>query len=87
MPSSEKRKVGTILEVSLLKRLKIQAAHENRPMAEVIADAIRLYIKRAAAKPKPKVSSPEFGNLLKHPSLQASCSDVRAVLDEDVYQL
>ena len=40
----KKRKVGTILEVSLFKNLKIQAAEENRPMAEIISDAIELYL-------------------------------------------
>ena len=40
----KKRKVGTILEVSLFKNLKIQAAEENRPMADIIADAIELYL-------------------------------------------
>ena len=52
----EKRKVGTILEVSLFKSLKIQAAEENRPMADIIADAIKQYLGSPAAAVSPSHS-------------------------------
>jgi hypothetical protein len=41
---AKKRKVGTALNESLLKRLKLQAVEENRPIADVISDAIEKYL-------------------------------------------
>ncbi len=81
---AKKRKVGTVLETQLLKRLKLQAVEEGRPMADIIADAIALYLETQSAAERAPVE-PE--KLLKHPALKASYSDVRAVLDEDTYQL
>ena len=84
MSVTKKRKVGTILEVSLLKNLKIQAVEENRPMADIISDAIELYLGQVQES---NGNGPGFRKLLKHPALRASYSDVRSVLDEDTYQL
>ena len=84
MSVAKKRKVGTILEVSLLKKLKIQAVEENRPMADIISDAIEMYLTKAHES---NGNGPGFRKLLKHPALRASYTDVRAVLDEDTYQL
>ena len=82
MSVSNKRKVGTILEVSLLKSLKLQAVEENRPMADVISDAIEQYLGRRQAEDE---RAPGFQKLLKHPALRASFTDVRTVLEEDTY--
>lgn len=81
---TEKRKVGTILEVTLLKQLKIQAAKENRTMADIIADAIDLYLSRPETKAAGEYS---FHKLLNQPSIKASCTDIKAVLEEDIYQV
>lgn len=84
MSVAKKRKVGTILEVSLLKSLKLQAVEENRPMAEVISDAIEQYLGKCQVEAQPSMG---FQKLLKHPALRASFSDVRTVLEEDTYQI
>jgi hypothetical protein len=83
MSVPKKRKVGTILEVNLLKNLKIQAVEENRPMADLISDAIEMYLGKAH---ETEGNGPGFRKLLKHPALRASYTDVRAVLEEDIYQ-
>ena len=82
MSVAKKRKVGTILEVSLLKSLKLQAVEENRPMADVISDAIEQYLVRRQVEEERPAG---FQKLLKHPALRASFNDVRTVLDEDTY--
>lgn len=82
MSAAKKRKVGTILEISLLKNLKIQAVEENRPMADIIADAVEQYLLRSQSVSE---QPPGFQKLLKHPALRASYSDVRHVLEEDTY--
>ena len=46
MSDAKKRKLGTTLDVVLLKSLKLQAVEENRPMADVISDAIEQYLAR-----------------------------------------
>ncbi|MGY8688974.1 MAG: hypothetical protein ACKVHP_14730 [Verrucomicrobiales bacterium] len=75
------------MEVNLLKNLKIQAVEENRPMADLISDAIEMYLGKAH---ETEGNGPGFRKLLKHPSLhpalRASYTDVRAVLEEDIYQ-
>ncbi len=50
MSVAKKRKLGTILDVVLLKSLKLQAVEENRPMADVISDAIEQYLARRQAE-------------------------------------
>ena len=82
MSAAQKRKVGTILDVSLLKSLKLQAVEENRPMADIIANAIELYLQRENADVIEPIG---FRKLLKHPALRASYKDVPAVLEEDTY--
>ncbi|MDA7613965.1 hypothetical protein N8586_02405 [Verrucomicrobiales bacterium] len=42
--------MGTILESDLLKSLKLRAVEENRPMADVISDAIEQYLARRQAE-------------------------------------
>lgn len=78
----KKRKVGTILEVSLLKNLKMQAVEESRPMADIISDAVEQYLVRSQSVVE---QPPGFQKLLKHPALRASYTDVRHVLEEDTY--
>lgn len=50
MSIAKKRKVGTTLNESLLKSLKLQAVEENRPIADVISDAIEQYLARRQAE-------------------------------------
>ena len=50
MSDAKKRKLGTTLDVVLLKSLKLQAVEENRPMADVISDAIEQYLARRQAE-------------------------------------
>ena len=50
MPIAKKRKLCTILEADLFKSLKLRAVEENRPMADVISDAIEQYLARRQAE-------------------------------------
>lgn len=44
-----KRKVGTLIEESVVKMAKRRAAEEGRPLAEVIQDALVGYLQRSSA--------------------------------------
>lgn len=67
MSIEKKRKIGTILEESLLKKLKFQAVEENRPMADVISDAVARYLASSQIEEK---RPPRHQKLLKHPLLK-----------------
>ena len=67
MSIDKKRKIGTILKVSLLKKLKFQAVEENRPMADVISDAVKQYL---ASSQTEEERPPRHQKLLKHPLLE-----------------
>ena len=67
MSIDKKRKIGTILKVSLLKKLKFQAVEENRPMADVISDAVEQYL---ASSQTEEERPPRHQKLLKHPLLK-----------------
>ena len=66
-----KRKVGTVLAISLFKNLKIQAAEENRPMADIIANAIELCLAQHSTTNSHPISqaSPNVSAALPAPSL------------------
>jgi len=57
---AKKRKVGTTLNESLLKRLKLQAVEENRPIADVISDAIERYLALRQAEDECSTISPKL---------------------------
>ena len=67
MSIEKKRKIGTILEESLLKKLKFQAVEENRPMADVISDAVARYLASSQIEEK---RPPRHQKLLEHPLLE-----------------
>lgn len=60
MSIAKKRKVGTTLKESLLKRLKLQAVEENRPIADVISDAIEQYLALRQAEDECSTISPKL---------------------------
>jgi len=41
-----KRKVGTVLDEEVFRAVKVLAARENRPLSEVIEEALRDYLRR-----------------------------------------
>ena len=46
-----KRKIGTMLEQDVLRRAKRRAADENRPLSDVIQDALERYLSGDLAEP------------------------------------
>ena len=60
MSIAKKRKVGTTINESLLKRLKLQAVEENRPIADVISDAIEKYLALRQAEDECSRISPKL---------------------------
>lgn len=42
----KRRKVGTIFDDELYRALKVQAAREGRPISDVVAEAVTLYLGR-----------------------------------------
>ena len=84
---AKKRKVGTTLNESLLKRLKLQAVEENRPIADVISDAIEQYLALRQAEDECPTRLPKLlkNQLSKHPAVQGSLTEFRALLEENAY--
>lgn len=92
MSIAKKRKVGTTLNEFLLKRLKLQAVEENRPIADVISDAIEQYLALRQAEDESPTRFPKLlknqllkNQLSKHPAVQGSLTEIRAMLQEDAY--
>ncbi len=46
-----KRKVSTIMEESLFRRAKLEAARQGRPLAAVLEEAIQRYLDSPPARP------------------------------------
>ena len=46
-----RRKVSTIMEESLFRRAKLEAARQGRPLAAIVEDALRRYFEKPPTRP------------------------------------
>ena len=51
-----RRKVSTIMEESLFRRAKLEAARQGRPLAAILEEALRRYFSGADTRSSPKTS-------------------------------
>jgi hypothetical protein len=50
-----RRKVGTVLDESLYRRARLEAARRARPISEILAEALEDYLKRRGRHDEPGV--------------------------------
>ncbi len=74
-----RRKVSTIMEESLFRRAKLEAARQGRPLAAIVEDALRRYFAGEGPDLAPKVSLVEasWGVLPISPDL------MRQIMEDD----
>ena len=75
-----KQKVGTVLDLQLVRRTKVYAAQRGQPLNVVIEEALRAWLDRAAARsPAASLVAQTAGNLAIDPAV------LSALLAEDLY--
>lgn len=77
-----KIKVGTQLEQEIYQNLKVAAARENRPVSEVIQEAIAAYLKQRA-HPRGKKSG--LARLLESPPMKITDEQFRETMEADFF--
>ncbi|HEV8483035.1 MAG TPA: hypothetical protein VGK99_11455 [Acidobacteriota bacterium] len=77
-----KRKIGTVLEERLFKELKKRAADEQRPLAEILHDAVVAYLQLNPSKQE----SLQAWQWLNSNPIRVSDEDLQAVLRMDMWE-
>ncbi len=76
MSTKSKKKIGTVLDGELYRALKVYAATENKPISEIIEEAISQYIKLE----KHNFVEESFG------AMKTESEVLREILEEDFYE-
>ncbi|MGH8632173.1 MAG: hypothetical protein ACREU7_15605 [Burkholderiales bacterium] len=79
-----KQKVGTVLEEDILKRAKLRAAEQGRPLSDVIQDALERYLSEGIAEPARRDAAYQL--FCERPMRLAS-EQLKAVLEHDSWNL
>lgn len=79
-----KQKIGTVLEGEILRRAKRRAADENRPLSDVIQDALERYL--SEGMPEPARRDAAYQLFCERP-MRLAPDQVRAVLEHDSWDL
>lgn len=79
-----KQKIGTVIEVDLLRRAKRQAADEHRPLSDLIQDAVDRYL--TAKMPTPDRREAAYRLFCEQP-MRISPEQLREILQEDAWDL
>ena len=74
---SMKRKIGTILEEDLMRRAKILAAEEGKPLQRILEEALQEYLESRSRPKKARVVASTWGIIKADPAL------VRSILEEE----
>lgn len=74
-----KRKVSTIMEESLFRRVKLEAARQGRPLAAILEEALRRYFsgEGTAAAPKTSLVDASWGAFSLPPDL------IREIMEDE----
>ncbi len=82
MKAKEKQKIGTLLDKGVIAKLKKLAAFENRPLNELLEDAVRQYqARREAEFESRKQAMQRFLN----PGFKLPRREVDKILQEDYF--
>lgn len=79
-----KQKVGTVLEQEVLRRAKRRAADENRPLSDVIQDALERYLSEGV--PAPARRDAAYQLFCERP-MRLAPDQLKAVLEHDSWDL
>jgi len=79
-----KQKVGTLLEEDVIRRAKRRAADENRPLSDVIQDALERYLSEGMAEPARRESAYQ---LFCERPMRLAPGQLKAVLEHDSWDL
>lgn len=74
-----KIKVGTQIEEDVYRQLKRTAAHERRPVGEVIQDAVTTYLRRERKSGLARL-------LEREPAFKVSEGEFREILEADFFE-
>lgn len=77
-----RQKVGTILEKEIIKKLKKRAADEEKPLNEIIGEALTQYLSQVPTKEQ----ALEAWARLNNKPIRVSKKDLQAVLDLDIWE-
>ena len=80
--SNMKQKIGTVVEADILRRAKRQAADENRPLCELIQDALDRYISAKMAAPDRREAA--YRQFCEQP-MRISPEQLREILQTDAW--
>ena len=79
-----KQKIGTVIEADLLRRAKRQAADEERPLSDLIQDALDRYL--TAKMPAPDRREAAYKSFCEQP-MRISTEQLREILHADAWDL
>ena len=77
-----KRKVGTIIEEDVIRLAKRRAVEENRPLSDLIQDALVAYLSNKT--PDPRIREAAFRTFCEQP-IRLSRDQFEELLEEDVW--
>ncbi|MGQ0652825.1 MAG: hypothetical protein ACT4P4_11255 [Betaproteobacteria bacterium] len=77
-----KQKIGTLLEEDIVRRAKRRAADENRPLSDLIQDALERYLSEGVAEPARREAAYE---LLCERPIRLTAEQFRAILEDDAW--
>jgi hypothetical protein len=75
-----KRKVGTLIEEEVIKRAKRRAVEENRPLSDLIQDALVAYLGNRV--PDPRIREAAYRSFCEQP-IQLSGKQFEELLEQD----
>ena len=78
-----KRKIGTLIDEEVIKLAKRRAAEENRPLSDVIQDALVSYL--SGNSPHPRVRDEAFRLFCERP-IRVTREQFKEVLEEDIWE-
>ena len=79
-----KRKVGTLIEEEVIKLAKRRAVEENRPMSDLIQDALVTYLSNKV--PDPKKREEAYHTFCERP-IRISKDQFKEILKEDAWDV
>jgi hypothetical protein len=79
-----KQKIGTVLEDDIVRRAKLRAASENRPLSDVIQDALERYLSERV--PEPARRDAAYQLFCERP-MRLAPDQLKAVLEHDSWDL
>lgn len=79
-----KQKIGTVLEENILKRAKLRAAEQSRPLSDIIQDALERYLSEGV--PEPARRDAAYQLFCERP-MRLAPEQLKAVLEHDSWGL